>query len=328
MKGKYIFDAMDQIDPSMIALAEKADFRTHRRNRLISMAAAIPILIVSGAFFWCLLQLRQDFTNPVLPEQTLPHTGLTEQVDLQPETADPAVEYQFGILLDTRSSPCRKNDADMKFISQICAKINGTILEPGERFSFLEIIGTLAAEQEDSPEKADSLNHVASVLYASAMYMNLTIEQRWANKFAVSYLAPGLDAAVSMEKRQDLVFVNNRNDSLRIQADMANDAVNIFFWGTQENEISVEIESEVTEALTAPDEIIPDPSQPKDYCQCTQYAKPGMKVQTHQKIYSSDGELLQENVIESTYQAQPNIYIVGTADQHEPPKDGTTSPEP
>jgi len=97
--------------------------------------------------------------------------------------------------------------------------IDGTMLLPGEEFSYNETVGERTIEAGFKEAKiitergyADGIGggvcQVASNLHAAAMHAGLEIAERWPHRFRVKYMPPGLDATVDYG-RKDLKVVNN-----------------------------------------------------------------------------------------------------------------------
>lgn len=99
------------------------------------------------------------------------------------------------------------------------AKIDGTMLMPGEMFSYNETVGERTeangfkeAKVIDYQGYTDGIGggvcQPASTLYAAALLAGLDVEERWTHRFRIKYMPPGLDATVDYGKK-DLKLVNN-----------------------------------------------------------------------------------------------------------------------
>ena len=111
-------------------------------------------------------------------------------------------------------------------------KINGTVLMPGEVFSYNKTVGerTISAGYKDAAmyvngETVDGLGggicQVTSTLYEATLYANLEIVERANHQFVTSYLGPGLDATV-VWGLTDFQFKNNRNYPIKIICSVEN----------------------------------------------------------------------------------------------------------
>ena len=135
-------------------------------------------------------------------------------------------------------------------------KINGTILLPGETFSYNEVVGqrTYAngfqeagayANGEVVQEVGGGICQVSSTLYCATLYSRMTIVDRTSHYFRVTYLPAGQDATVSWTQ-PDFKFRNDRDYPVKIVAYCDNDAMEltIEIWGTDTDGIWVSLSSE------------------------------------------------------------------------------------
>jgi len=98
-------------------------------------------------------------------------------------------------------------------------RIDGTILLPGEVFSYNEAVGERTEESGFQQAKVigesgyidgvgGGICQPASMLYAASLMAGLEIEERHPHRFRVPYMPPGLDATVDWGKK-DLRIRNN-----------------------------------------------------------------------------------------------------------------------
>lgn len=103
-------------------------------------------------------------------------------------------------------------------------RINGTVLQPGETFSFSHVVlprvpenGYVLAPAIGGQEYGGGICQVSSTLYAAMCHALLPALERYPHSSRVSYLPEGLDATIS-EGRKDLKFVNPYGRPLTIEA--------------------------------------------------------------------------------------------------------------
>ena len=103
-------------------------------------------------------------------------------------------------------------------------RINGTVLQPGEQFSFSNAVqprrlenGYVLAPAIGGQEYGGGICQVSSTLYAAMCHAMLPASERHPHSSPVSYLPVGLDATIS-EGHKDLKFVNPYQEPLLIQA--------------------------------------------------------------------------------------------------------------
>ncbi len=133
-------------------------------------------------------------------------------------------------------------------------KINGTVLMPGETFSYNKVVGarTIAAGYKEAAiyvkgEVVDGLGggicQVTSTLYNAAVYANLEIIQRTNHQFVPSYVTASRDATV-VYGSIDFQFKNNRNYPIKLICSVSNGIANFQIFGLkQEDDCEVEISS-------------------------------------------------------------------------------------
>lgn len=105
-------------------------------------------------------------------------------------------------------------------------RLNGTVLQPGEAFSFSQKIlpripenGYVMAPAIGRYEYGGGICQVSSTLYAAMCDALLPVTERHPHSSGVSYIPAGMDATISEEGHKDLQFVNIGQDPLRIEAE-------------------------------------------------------------------------------------------------------------
>lgn len=137
-------------------------------------------------------------------------------------------------------------------------KINGTVLMPGETFSYNTVVGerTIAAGYKEAAmyqngEVVDGLGggicQISTTLYNAVLYSNLEIVERRNHQFVPSYAAAGRDATV-VYGSIDFRFKNTRNYPVKILCTVSGGVAKCEIYGLKENpDYDVEITSRVTE---------------------------------------------------------------------------------
>lgn len=134
------------------------------------------------------------------------------------------------------------------------SKINGTVLMPGETFSYNKVVGarTIAAGYKEAPiyvsgEVVDGLGggicQITSTLYNAVVYANLDIVERTNHQFVPSYVTASRDATV-VYGSLDFKFKNNRNYPIKINCSVSGGIANFQIFGLkQDDDYTVEISS-------------------------------------------------------------------------------------
>ena len=164
----------------------------------------------------------------------------------------------FPDLLSTYSTKYSTRDKDRTTNLQLAAnKINGTVLMPGEIFSYNQVVGerTIAAGYKEAPiyvsgEVVDGLGggicQITSTLYNAVLYANLGIVSRSNHQFVPSYVTASRDATV-VYGAIDFKFKNTRNYPIKITCSVSNGIATFNIYGLRsDNEYDIEISSRVT----------------------------------------------------------------------------------
>lgn len=134
------------------------------------------------------------------------------------------------------------------------SKINGTVLMPGETFSYNKVVGarTIAAGYKEAPiyvsgKVVDGLGggicQITSTLYNAVVYANLDIVERTNHQFVPSYVTASRDATV-VYGSLDFKFKNNRNYPIKINCSVSGGIANFQIFGLkQDDDYDVEISS-------------------------------------------------------------------------------------
>ena len=133
-------------------------------------------------------------------------------------------------------------------------KINGTVVMPGETFSYNKVVGarTIAAGYKEAPiyvqgAVVDGLGggicQITSTLYNAVVYANLEVTQRTNHQFVPSYVTASRDATV-VYGSIDFQFINNRNYPIKLVCSVSGGIANFQIFGLkQDDDYEVEISS-------------------------------------------------------------------------------------
>jgi len=171
-------------------------------------------------------------------------------------------------------------------------KINGTVLMPGEEFSFNEIVGKRTIEEGYRNAKiyengqvvdglAGGICQISSTLYNAVLLANLEITERRNHSFTTTYVPAGRDATV-VYGRQDFKFKNSRTFPIKIEANVANGIAAFNIHGIREEvEYEIKIIPVTTQTIPYQTEYIPDPTVLPGQQRVKQAGHSGYKVTTY-----------------------------------------------
>ena len=200
-------------------------------------------------------------------------------------------------------------------------KINGTVLAPGEIFSFNKVVGERTAKSgfKEAIIYADGeldyglgggICQVSSNLYNTVLKANLEIVERKNHSMTVNYLPIGCDATVSYGS-VDFKFKNSRSYPIKIVATINSGVITISIYGIkEENEYTVDI---ITETLQKEDfETVYErtSSVPEGTEIIKQTGKYGYKCSTYKVLYQN-GKMVSKTLLSTdTYKPQKQIVQV------------------
>lgn len=202
-------------------------------------------------------------------------------------------------------------------------KINGTIILPGEIFSYNKIVGerTIAKGYKEAAvysggKVVDGIGggicQLSSTLYNAVIYANLEITARSNHRFLTSYVTAGRDATVSWGTI-DFCFKNTRSYPIKIVSSVKNGVVTTEIRGIkEEKEYEVVIENTVTEVIPYTINYIKDKTMNQGEEEIKQYGANGAKSVTY-KIVKQNGIIVSKTLLSSdTYSALERIVKIGT----------------
>lgn len=179
--------------------------------------------------------LQQDQEEYVIPLKVTVPEVTTKMIGTE---AFPDLISEFS----TKYSQSQKDrTTNLKLAAE---KINGTVLMPGEVFSYNTVVGkrTIDAGYKEAKiyvngEVVDGLGggicQVSSTLYNAVLYANLEIVERRNHQFVPSYAGAGLDATV-VYGSIDFQFKNTRNYPIKIQCSVDRGICNFQIYGIKE----------------------------------------------------------------------------------------------
>lgn len=175
-----------------------------------------------------------------------PGTTVTIQMeDMAPEvTLAKLQEIYFKDTLSSYSSPHTAQASRTKNLELACKSINGTILNPGEEFSFNKIVGERTPDKgyqeaivyttggKSEAESGGGVCQVASTIYTCCLLADLKVTERSPHMYLVTYVEEGMDATIYWGLL-DFKFQNSTEYPLRVDASVSGGYVHIALVGTQ-----------------------------------------------------------------------------------------------
>ena len=201
--------------------------------------------------------------------------------------------------------------------------INGTIILPGETFSYNGVLGNTTKEKgyqlggayvngKVVPAYGGGICQVSTTLYNAVLYANLEIVERHNHSYSVSYVPPSRDATVSYGAK-DFKFKNSRTYPIKIVASAGNGVISISLKGIkEEKEYDIEITS--TTLSTSPFKTTYQENNElaEGKQKVIQVGHNGMKSQAY-KIVKYNGKIISKTLLSAdTYKPMNRIIEKGT----------------
>jgi len=236
--------------------------------------------------------------------------------EVQPEISEAQARENFK-RIGTYTTKTTTNKDRNENIRLACAAINGTIIKPGEEFSFNKMTGNRTTEKGYKPagaysngvvvqEPGGGVCQVSSTLYNAVVFAGLKTTERHAHTYEPSYVTPGEDAMVSYDgyAGPDLRFVNNSKTAVGIKAAYSNQTLTVSIYGNPilEDGVTVSMHSEKIKELDPPaPTYVEDPTLVPGVEVVAKAATPGSRWQTN-LITKKNGQVVSDVLFHnSTY---------------------------
>ncbi len=229
------------------------------------------------------------------------------------------------VLLSSFSTTATNTDNARYNMQKALGRINGTVLQKDESFSFNETVGN-SSIASDGWKSAGTLSggkvvdnygggvcQAATTLYGALMRANLYVSERSCHAWPSTYVPIGQDATISYGYL-DLKFENNTGYPIYIEAWMDDPELHVNIYGFHPEEWDeIKVTSQTTAAYE-PDATIykntdslPAGTTQEDVTPRTGYSASG------QKEFYKDGKLVDTSPIFSSYYAPvTGVVLVGT----------------
>ncbi len=214
-------------------------------------------------------------------------------------------------------------------VALAASRIDGTVLLPGESFSYDKAVGPRTSKNGFQIAGVYINNKVeqgigggvcqpSSTLYSAVLYANLEIVSRTSHSLPVSYMPPGQDATIA-EGSIDFIFKNNTNHPVKISAAINGGSITCKIIGTPVVGQKVVINNTTTAVYEPKIEIATDPSVPKGYKK-TVLGSRGSAVSSSRTVYQNEKVVSTQRLTNSVYNATPTVVTVNPEDKNTPPE--------
>lgn len=262
---------------------------------------------------------------------TLPVSDLNILLPIEPQDARVTVSsiIKKGIIEEIHTATTYFNPDNENRVHNIdlaTKKVNNIIIKPGEHFSFNEIVGEASSEwgykeapvivnQELVMGVGGGICQVSSTLYNAALMSGMTIVERHNHGLPVSYLPPGLDAAVAYDYL-DLKFTNELETHVLINAEVETNSLYVTIFGNAAAAGVIEVVREDLTPIPPPEHFRIADGRPSWYRELIQEGKPGYTVEVIRIFYDDHKEIRRESLSKDYYAPVPYIYATGNIPQN------------
>ena len=208
------------------------------------------------------------------------------------------------------------------------SRISGTLVKPGETFSFNGIVGEVSAATgfrqayvissgRTVLDDGGGICQVSSTVFRAALNSGLPIVARTAHAYRVGYyeqrgFKPGFDATV-WAPAVDFKFKNDTDRHILIQAtiDYATSKLQVDIYGTGDSRKVIVSEPVLSnQSPPLPDKYQDDPTLPKGVVKQVDFAAPGATSVFTRKVHKGN-DLVIDETFRSNYRPWQAIFLVG-----------------
>ncbi len=232
----------------------------------------------------------------------------------EPALTEEMIKNDFG-LVGSEWTVTDGNDNRNQNISQACDNINGTILQPGEVFSFNETVGqrtadngfttaTVIAGGEYKQDFGGGICQVSTTLYNAVLMTDLEIVERHSHAWPSDYIACGLDATVDWPAL-DFKFRNDSDYQIVIVTwwDSSDSTCNAQIYGHKlPDGKTINTRGEIVSRTPAGEtEYIADPEMPVGQTKTLRNAHEGITAYAYKVWYDAEGNEISKDFYNSSY---------------------------
>jgi vancomycin resistance protein YoaR len=277
--------------------------------------------LVMNAFLGLIVENRVEMPVAITPPPVLPEN--LDDLGIRSLIAEASTPYGGG------SVPERAHNIELA-----ASLINGTIIMPGQVFSFNAEIGPMTTDAgfqiaygianeggdlRTVPSEAGGICQVSSTVFQPVFWSGYQIEVRSTHSYWIPTYASrgyaGLDATVDSTIGMDFQWLNNSSTAVLLGAEADGENLTIRLFGTPPD-WTVEVDPpEIDNVVEANQEVVEqeDPTLPAGHRLAIERANDGFDIKIVRRVHEADGNV-RELVLETTYGPSRNVVLVGTGE--------------
>lgn len=293
-------------------------------NAYISQNPTIVHTHINGVEFAITMEQAKKILEEEKEEYKIPLKITIPEITLE-KLGKEAFPSKLGSFTTRYDASNKNRSTNLELASN---KINGTIVLPGEIFSYNKVVGERTISQGYKEALVYSggkvvegigggICQISSTLYNAVIYANLEITSRSNHRFLTSYVTEGRDATVSWGTI-DFCFKNSRNYPIKIVSTVKNGIATVEIYGMkEEKEYEVVLESSVKQVIPYTIKYIKDNSLKEGQEEIKQNGSNGAKSETY-KILKYNGIVVSRTLLsEDSYSPLERIIKVKNIDEEQ-----------
>ena len=327
MEGSYTFDLLDVSELAKEEAGRLAGIWDQKpENSTLDHYDA-----ASGKFVFCggkdgvvidQEKLAADISQAVKDQKL--DQSLSAEGNFQAADSDEAVQAKYKTLetftTNTTSNP--KRNTNVRLAAEA---LNGTIVQPGEEFSFNQVIGPRTEEKgyqaaaaynsgEVVQEVGGGVCQISSTLYRVVFETGMEVTYRRSHTFEPNYVTPGQDATISWDM-PDFRFVNTSEGAIGIRASYADQKATVSIYGIPvlDDGVTWKLYSEKTEEGEKPEpQYVEDPTLAPGTEKVKSNGTTGSTWVTYKVIYKDGVEIDRVKDHEKIYKGHAPVILRNT----------------
>lgn len=259
-------------------------------------------------------------------------------LEIAPEDSDKVKsQYQTLATFTTKTTSNAKRNTNVRLAAEA---LNGTIVQPGEEFSFNKVVGQRTEEKgyqaaaayssgEVVQEIGGGVCQISSTLYRVVFQSGMEITYRRSHTFEPNYVTPGQDAAISWEQ-PDFRFINRSEGPICIRASYSDQKATVSIYGIPvlEEGITWDLYSEKTGEVDPPEPTyIEDQTLDPGTEKIEKAGTNGTTWVTYKVVYKDGKEIERVKDHEKTYKGHAAVIRRNTSNKKLSPEETESASE-
>lgn len=295
----------------------------HEKKNWLDLKDSIVFLVIFILIAWLVFFVGKRRQVEQIRSEDLSFTSDSFVLPLATSTEDFELDIsKLDLLGSTKISYAGGTEGRHRNIEIGVSKIDGTIIMPGQEFSFKKYLGTTTLEQGYSVERiflngevtkgvGGGLCQVSSALFRSALSAGLPVSERYNHSFTVSYYDVGLDATYS-DPGPDLKFINDTKNPIVIKGKTEDQNAIFEIYGVADGRVASTSDPEITNIVDIlPTRYMYVEKLQEGQSKCINNPQIGYTAKIKYGVMYPDGKYKERDFVSRYRPLQRVCYIVG-----------------